>query len=591
MKMKRFFAKSLREALTQVKQKLGPDAVILSNNSVDGGIELVAAIDYDESAVRDSMQKEVYDDGHDAFNKNDQSRTSYSNEFKQKKVTPGWLKQLREEHRQNIELGNVKVESLVKAPIVDEIKEDVVNFSRIGSYTDSNEEERHDPKISTTRVDELVAKQTHVQNQFAEILNQAQSKRDARDDNPFDLDKLINESNEEFNSTQTDSLTYSKPSIGMRNNKAETYSKASMSQGTRATTGIHSNAFETKKTRAVSDNVHQLKTATSHRQTRKNSNQQVKWAQDPMLVEMKEEIESLKSMMQNQLSGFAWGNLNKNNPYRSELIQRLFKLGLKPSISEAVLRQIKKPESLEDGWKKALSIISRGIKIAETDLITEGGMVAFVGPTGVGKTTTIAKLASRFALANKSSDMALVSMDSFRVGAQEQLKIYAQLLRVPVYMVSNEEQLSKTLAGLKDKRLVLIDTAGMNQNDVRMTEQLSMLRHSIEDIKIVSVLSASAQSHVLHEVIDTFKEYDLDGCVVTKMDESSCLGGILSVMIENQLPLHYVTNGQKVPEDIRPGRVSNLLKDAMAMVRERKETYDYNDIAMSFMGELLQANG
>ena len=255
------------------------------------------------------------------------------------------------------------------------------------------------------------------------------------------------------------------------------------------------------------------------------------------------------------------------------------------------MRQIKKPESLEDGWKKALSIISRGIKIAETDLITEGGMVAFVGPTGVGKTTTIAKLASRFALANKSSDMALVSMDSFRVGAQEQLKIYAQLLRVPVYMVSNEEQLSKTLAGLKDKRLVLIDTAGMNQNDVRMTEQLSMLRHSIEDIKIVSVLSASAQSHVLHEVIDTFKEYDLDGCVVTKMDESSCLGGILSVMIENQLPLHYVTNGQKVPEDIRPGRVSNLLKDAMAMVRERKETYDYNDIAMSFMGELLQANG
>ncbi|MBF0264418.1 MAG: flagellar biosynthesis protein FlhF [Gammaproteobacteria bacterium] len=600
MKIKRFFASSLREALTQVKNKLGPDAVILSNNSVDGGIELVAAIDYDESAIKDSMQNGIYDDGPDTFNKNTSLRNSYSNEFKQNKGTPGWLQQLREEHQHNIEMGNVKVEGLVKQPMQDDIKEDIVNFSR----KLANEEERHDPKISTFRVDDLVAKQSRVQNQFSEILNQQQSMQDnhadSHADNPFDLDRLINESDDEFNSFQNDSLTYSKPGMNARSNlhnnsqnKAHNNMRSNHSADTYSKPSARNTPFTAEKpmTSTRINNVHQLNTSKSYTQPKAKSTQNVKWSQDPMLTEMKEQIESLKSMMQNQLSGLAWGNINRQNPHRSELLQRLFKLGLKPSISEAVLRQINEPQNLEDGWKKALSIISRGIKIAETDLITEGGMVAFVGPTGVGKTTTIAKLASRFALANKPSDMALVSMDSFRVGAQEQLKIYAQLLRVPVYMVSNEAQLTKTLAGLKDKRLVLIDTAGMHQNDVRMTEQLSMLRHSIDDIKIISVLSASAQSHALHEVIDTFKHYDLDGCVVTKMDESSSLGGILSVMIENQLPLHYITNGQKVPEDIRPGRVSNLLKDAMAMVRERKEAYDYNDIAMSFMGELLQANG
>ncbi len=352
----------------------------------------------------------------------------------------------------------------------------------------------------------------------------------------------------------------------------------------------------------ASDTYSKPKVKTNKRPTRKplkgrainpaaTTQPKVEWSQDPMLVSMKEELQSLKGLLQNQMSGLAWGNFNRNNPNRSELLQRFYKLGLKPSITETILRQLNETVSLEEAWKKALSLISRGVKVAETDIINEGGIVALVGPTGVGKTTSIAKLASRFTLQHGSSDIALVSTDSYRVGAQEQLKTYGQLLRVPVYIASDEEELSHILDRLKDKRLVLIDTAGMNQRDIRMTEQLSMLKSANKKIKLISVLSASAQSSAIYDVSAVLRPYKMDGCIVTKLDESTSLGGILSVIIEQQLPLQYTTDGQKVPEDIHPGRVSQLLKRAMGIVREQKDTYDYNDIALSFAGDLLQANG
>jgi len=552
MKIKRFFASSLREALNSVKEQLGADAVILSNNKVEGGVELVAAIDYDEGAIQSSvsakkMDKKPLAQKSVASTENTSSFISMPAKDKVNTTSPEWLNRLRK-----IEQPPVKkeAENLLKHQ---EIKDDVVSFSQIKAQ----KENKRDPHINTSLIDEVMAEE-----QFSSVLKHSlnpQAKANVRQDFKASFYDRATEEDDHG------AATYSRPLV----NKAAAKRIAPQNVETKAKTKV------------------KTKTNTS---TAKAS-QQLEWSQDPVLTSMKSEILALKGMLENQLSGLAWGNFNRENPHRAEILQRLYKLGLKPSISETIIRQMNEATSLEDGWKKSLSLLSKGIKIAEEDLLTTDGMIAFVGPTGVGKTTTIAKLASRFALKYGPSDIALVSIDSYRVGAQEQLKIYGQLLRVPVYMVSNEAELKTTLARLSDKRLVLIDTAGMHQSDMRMTAQLSMLRKAYSGIKLISVLSASAQSDAMYEVINTFKPYGLDGCVVTKLDESTSLGGILSVLIENQLTLHYVTDGQKVPEDIKPGRVSNLLKNAMSIVRERKENYDYNDIAMSFVGELLHANG
>lgn len=520
MKIKRYFARTLREALNLVKAELGADAVILSNNKVEGGIELVAAIDYDENLVKQKVAKP-------------EKQPVAPQRTKQE--TPEWLSKLRtfEQNQQQSSEKNKQAG----------LKEDVVKFS-------SGVNQKQEPHITEEKVDKLVSG-----NDFSSLLNQTLNSpatdSDKQESSLFSRSKILQNLVD-----NDDEVTYAKPKPARAKQKA--------------------------------DNIHSLNQKRVEKQAR---SEQIEWSQDPVLSEMKAEIEAMKNMMQSQLSGLAWGNFNRSNPHRAEILQRLYKLGLKPSISEKIIRLLNEDISLEDSWKKSLNMISKGVHIAEEDLLEQGGMIAFVGPTGVGKTTTIAKLASRYALKYGANDMALVSMDSYRVGAQEQLKIYGQLLRVPVYGVSDEKELQQTLKRLSSKSLVLIDTAGMNQNDMRMTAQLAMLRKANKAIKLVGVLSASAQSYVIHEVVDAFKPYGLDGCVVSKVDESTSMGGILSVLIEHGLPLHYITNGQKVPEDIQPARGSQLLKIAMGIVRERKNNYDYNDIAMSFVGELMQVNG
>ncbi len=553
MKIKRFYAKTLREALRQVKQELGSDAVILSNKKAESGIELVAAIDYDEKKL---------------LNKKPQNNTSAEHQHvpRTQANNSDWLQELKTTTESISAHNNISrvtnttsnVKSKPRQRVNDSLKNDVVSFSQAKQQRNS----KKDPHISESRVNSVIDKiikndsfSKVYDDQHVNLRNSTMSQKGLQDRQQNDAAVFNYES--QFTAAVSDADT-----------DAGVYSKPKIQTATRSVTA--------KKKRTTARVAPQEK---------------IEWSQDPMLVDMKEEIQSLKALLQNQMSGLAWGNFNRTNPHRAELLQRFYKLGLKPSISEAILRQINETSSLEQGWKNALAIISKGIRVSGVDLINQGGMIALVGPTGVGKTTTIAKIASRFTLQYGSSDIALVSTDCYRVGAQEQLKTYAQLLQIPVYFASDEQELSDILSRLKDKRLVLIDTAGMNQRDIRLTKQLSMLKNVNSNIKLLSVLSASAQSSAIHEVSTTLKPYGIDGCIISKLDESTSLGGILSVILEQRLPLQYITDGQKVPEDIHLGRASQLLKRAMGIVRERKDAYDYDDIALSFAGDLLLANG
>ncbi len=211
---------------------------------------------------------------------------------------------------------------------------------------------------------------------------------------------------------------------------------------------------------------------------------------------------------------------------------------------------------------------SRLPEMAGDSLINKGGIVALMGSTGVGKTTTIAKLAARFVMRHGRKEIALVTTDCYRIGSQEQLQTFANYLEIPMVVATDAAQLKSALCQLSPRKLILIDTAGMSQRDLRLYKQFSTLNSVGYDIDTYVVLSATAQQAALHEVVDVFGAAALAGAIVTKVDESVSLGGILDVVIGNRLNLAYVSEGQKVPEDIVPARADYLLSKAVELVEQ-----------------------
>ena len=202
------------------------------------------------------------------------------------------------------------------------------------------------------------------------------------------------------------------------------------------------------------------------------------------------------------------------------------------------------------------------------DLLTEGGVIAVLGPTGVGKTTTVAKLAARFALRHGANEVALVTTDSYRVGAHEQLGAFAQIMGIPVRVAHDIHELRSALEHYCAHKLVIIDTAGMSQRDVRFAQQAALIREGSPLVKLLLVLSANAQYLALEEAVAAFGQAGVDGCVVSKIDEAADLGGALSVLCRHGIPAAYLTNGQRVPEDISSARGHLLVTRAVTLARE-----------------------
>jgi len=317
----------------------------------------------------------------------------------------------------------------------------------------------------------------------------------------------------------------------------------------------------------------------------------VEWSQDPVLMEMRQEMKALRRMMENQLSDIAWHEMGSRRPQTQELLRRLMGLGLSPDICQRLAQHIQDAESLDQAWRKALYQLASVLPLSGESLIDEGGVVALVGPTGVGKTTSIAKLAARFILRHGHRNLALVSTDSYRIGAREQLNTYARILDVPVRTAANAEELRVTLNALSDKRLVLVDTAGMSQRDLRLSDQLSMLYSGNRPVRTFMTLSATTQQPALEQAIKSFGGANLEGCVLTKVDEAASLGGALSAALHSNLALAFFTDGQKVPEDIHLARAHTLVSRAVTLAQEAGGEYSDEYLAMALGGVTADAHG
>ncbi|MBZ0106831.1 MAG: flagellar biosynthesis protein FlhF [Sulfuricella denitrificans] len=285
---------------------------------------------------------------------------------------------------------------------------------------------------------------------------------------------------------------------------------------------------------------------------------------DGVVQEMMHEIRSLRGMLEGQLAGLAWGELQRSDPVKVEVLRHMLAVGFSPALSRQLLEKLPPGGDFNRGMKWVKAALVHNLRVVKEgdDIIDRGGVYALVGPTGVGKTTTVAKLAARCRLKHGANKLALLTTDSYRIGAHEQLRIYGKILGVPVYAVKDEADLQFTLADLQNKHLVLIDTVGMSQRDRRLEEQVALLTSGGRSVKRLLLIGANAQGSTLEDVVRAYKGSGVDGCILTKVDEAISFGGALDVIIRHQLPLHYITNGQRVPEDLHLAKATYLVDRA-----------------------------
>ncbi|MCE9551124.1 MAG: flagellar biosynthesis protein FlhF [Betaproteobacteria bacterium] len=270
------------------------------------------------------------------------------------------------------------------------------------------------------------------------------------------------------------------------------------------------------------------------------------------------EIKFMRNMMQEQMDCLSWSDRQQRDPKRTRMLRNLLNAGFSPALSRQMIDKMPAAANME--WVRR--VLENNLRIAskQEDLIVRGGVVALVGPTGVGKTTTTAKLAARAVVRYGADKVALLTTDSYRIGAHEQLRIYGKILGVAVHTVRDTEDLRLTLSGLKQKHLVLIDTIGMGQRDSRMAAQTEMLNAT--EVQRLLLLNATSSGDTLNDVVCMYNGAGVIGCIPTKLDEAVTFGTVLDVAMRHKLTLHYIANGQRVPEDLHEVNMEYLLHRA-----------------------------
>jgi flagellar biosynthesis protein FlhF len=297
-------------------------------------------------------------------------------------------------------------------------------------------------------------------------------------------------------------------------------------------------------------------------------------ASSPAATEaMGNELRSLRRMLETQLAHLAWNDLTRRAPVHTEILRELTEIGITQDLAEHLVRQLPEDTDLTFARRFTIAGLSQYLKVTGDRWLDDGGRVAFVGATGVGKTTTLAKIAVRWVLRHGPRDIALVAADSVRIGAQDQLQSLAQLLGVPVYTPESFDQLPALLSRVSE-RLILIDTPGSSVRDTQLAGRLAVLSNSASKLETALVLAASTQAGAIEESVRRFASANPSCCVLTKIDEAASLGGVLSALIRARLPVSYMSEGQRVPEDLRPARALELVSAAVRLAKARGAAAD-----------------
>lgn len=305
-------------------------------------------------------------------------------------------------------------------------------------------------------------------------------------------------------------------------------------------------------------------------------------------------IGEMRGALENRIDELLWGNQLKGAPQAAVLFQTLLGYGFSTALLRALLKRL--PPQLTPKaafqWARNELVTHLPVLASEDDLWRPGLALALVGPTGVGKTTTIAKLAARCVKRYGAESLVLITTDTYRIGAHEQLKIYGQLLRVPVHVVQDVTELQRVVQSIRPEQNILIDNVGISQRDSYITEQAAMLAGSGRRINRLLVLNASSHGDTLDEVARTYANdggVPLQGCIITKIDEASRLGAVLDTVIRYQLPIHYVSNGQKVPENLLWLSAADLVEQALVQNKKIRALYAPSEADFAALMSLTKA--
>lgn len=282
------------------------------------------------------------------------------------------------------------------------------------------------------------------------------------------------------------------------------------------------------------------------------------------LEDMRGELRELKNWLVSH-QGSAWDTSRPLTWQQSQLWQRCQDMGLEPAWADRVVTACGSEGKMQDAWSDALAHIRADLPIAASGLLEQGGHYVLVGPTGAGKTTTLGKIAARFVLAHGPESVALLTLDNYRVAAHDQLRTFARILGVEMKIVQQGGDLAKAYEEVSNRKLVLIDSAGLSSQDPHFSEQLSMLKQVGKSLKKLLVLPLTSQARCLQENYEHFRPAGLDGCVFTKLDECFSLGAAMSVAALTRLPVTLVTNGPHIPDDLHYPDGQHLVKMAEQM--------------------------
>jgi flagellar biosynthesis protein FlhF len=292
--------------------------------------------------------------------------------------------------------------------------------------------------------------------------------------------------------------------------------------------------------------------------------------------QMQQELRAMRDMIEQQYSNFSWQQFRTQQPAQAAMWRRLQRLGLS---GEIVRELIEKPranaegnagKSANEAWQQLMAELSADIPVCDGDLIAQGGVFAFVGPTGAGKTTTIGKLAARYVLDHGNADIALITTDSYRIGAHEQLRTLSRILNVPCKFVSGQRDLAAVLYEVRHCKLVLIDTAGLNARAPEFARQMAQLEALGDGVQCIQVLAANSQQQALQTAHKMYRTENMAGCIFTKLDEAGSLGECISLLLDSGLPLAYLADGQDIPGALTIGTGKALVTQAIALAKQNE---------------------
>src|ERR1700733_8303830 len=265
---------------------------------------------------------------------------------------------------------------------------------------------------------------------------------------------------------------------------------------------------------------------------------------------MQRELQDLRRLLETGLAGMTWSDKRLREPLQARVLEELSALDIAPDVAMALASLTPHRTSLDNPSHIPLALLVKHLPVINDTTCLSGSVTAVVGPTGAGKTTPIAKLAARWCMLHGSQDLALVSTDSYRIGAREQLLTYARIFGAPLYAANSGQELGRVLQRLTSKKLILIDTAGMGPRDVRLTEQLAALKLGAARARVLLALPAQGEGHALEEIVRAFARITPAACILTKVDEAASLGAVISTTLRHKLPIAYLCTGQRVPEDL-----------------------------------------